>query len=53
MLNNIQLTDALLGSFESLMAAIDQGGASSVYFGIDQFNMRSRSSANYHFRRFT
>ena len=34
------------GSFESLMAAI-QCGADSVYFGIDQLNMRSRSSANF------
>jgi len=34
------------GSMESLMAAI-QGGADSVYFGIEQLNMRSRSSANF------
>ncbi|MEI8202640.1 MAG: peptidase U32 family protein [Bacteroidota bacterium] len=34
------------GSFESLMAAI-QGGANSVYFGIEHLNMRSRSSANF------
>ncbi len=34
------------GSFESLMAAI-QGGADSVYFGIEHLNMRSRSSANF------
>jgi U32 family peptidase len=34
------------GSYESLMAAI-QGGADSVYFGIDQLNMRARSSANF------
>jgi putative protease len=34
------------GSFESLMAAA-QGGADSVYFGIEQLNMRSRSSANF------
>ncbi|MFC2090991.1 peptidase U32 family protein [Bacteroidota bacterium] len=34
------------GSYESLMAAI-QGGANSVYFGIEQLNMRARSSANF------
>ncbi len=34
------------GSYESLMAAI-QGGADSVYFGIEQLNMRARSSANF------
>ncbi|MFO8001095.1 MAG: peptidase U32 family protein [Marinilabilia sp.] len=37
---------APVGSFESLMAAI-QGGADSVYFGAEQLNMRSRSSANF------
>ena len=35
-----------VGSYESLMAAI-QGGANSVYFGIEQLNMRSRSSNNF------
>jgi len=34
------------GSYESLMAAI-QGGADSVYFGIEKLNMRSRSSSNF------
>lgn len=34
------------GSFESLQAAI-QGGADSVYFGIEQLNMRARSSYNF------
>ena len=34
------------GSYESLRAAI-QGGADSVYFGIEQLNMRARSSANF------
>ena len=34
------------GSFESLAAAI-QGGADSVYFGIEQLNMRSRSAYNF------
>ena len=37
---------APVGSFESLMAAI-QGGADSIYFGIEQLNMRSRSSNNF------
>ncbi|MCP4313001.1 MAG: U32 family peptidase [Bacteroidetes bacterium] len=34
------------GSYESLAAA-SQGGADAVYFGIEQLNMRSRSSANF------
>ena len=34
------------GSWESLRAAI-QGGANSVYFGIEQLNMRARSSNNF------
>ena len=34
------------GSYESLMAAI-QGGADSVYFGIEGLNMRARSSNNF------
>jgi U32 family peptidase len=34
------------GSFESLMAAI-QGGANSVYFGVEQLNMRAASSNNF------
>jgi putative protease len=34
------------GSYESLQAAI-QGGADSVYFGIEQLNMRARSSNNF------
>lgn len=37
---------APVGSYESLMAAI-QGGADSVYFGIEGLNMRSRSSHNF------
>jgi putative protease len=37
---------APVGSYESLMAAI-QGGADSVYFGVGQLNMRSRSSNNF------
>ncbi|MDR0697901.1 MAG: U32 family peptidase [Tannerella sp.] len=35
-----------VGSYESLMAAI-QGGADSVYFGIERLNMRSHSSNNF------
>ncbi len=34
------------GSFESLRAAI-QAGADSVYFGVEQLNMRARSSSNF------
>ncbi|HFB61643.1 MAG TPA: U32 family peptidase, partial [Bacteroidetes bacterium] len=37
---------APVGSYESLMAAI-QGGADSIYFGIENLNMRSRSSKNF------
>ena len=47
---NISRTDieimAPVGSYESLMAAL-QAGADSVYFGIEQLNMRSRSSNNF------
>jgi len=34
------------GSYESLTAA-GQGGADAIYFGIEQLNMRARSSANF------
>lgn len=34
------------GDFESLQAAIDNG-ADSVYFGVDQLNMRARSTVNF------
>ena len=37
---------APVGSYESLMAAI-QGGADSVYFGVEKLNMRSQSSFNF------
>ncbi len=37
---------APVGSWESLTAAI-QGGADSIYFGIEHLNMRSRSSNNF------
>lgn len=35
-----------VGSYESLMAAI-QAGADSIYFGVGNLNMRSRSAANF------
>ena len=57
MLNFVPIFDSLMqttqhkielmapaGSFESLMAGI-KGGADSVYFGIEQLNMRARSSS--------
>lgn len=34
------------GNFESLQAAIDNG-ANSVYFGVEQLNMRARASINF------
>lgn len=34
------------GSYEALRAAI-QGGANSIYFGIEQLNMRARASNNF------
>lgn len=37
---------APVGSYESLSAAI-QGGADSIYFGIEGLNMRSKSSNNF------
>ncbi len=43
--NDIEIM-APVGSYESLMAAI-QGGANSVYLGIEQLHMRSRSSNNF------
>lgn len=43
--NDIEIMSPV-GSFESLMAAI-QGGAGSVYFGVGKLNMRSRSSVNF------
>ncbi len=42
---DIDLT-APAGSFETLVAAI-QGGADSVYFGIEKLNMRARSAYNF------
>jgi putative protease len=43
--NDVEIM-APVGSYESLTAAI-QGGADSVYFGIENLNMRSRSSKNF------
>lgn len=37
---------APVGSYESLMAAV-AAGADSIYFGVGQLNMRSRSAANF------
>ncbi|MCD4680049.1 MAG: U32 family peptidase [Bacteroidales bacterium] len=42
---NIEIMSPV-GSYESLIAAM-QGGADAVYFGIEQLNMRSRSSNNF------
>ncbi|MDR0659581.1 MAG: U32 family peptidase [Prevotellaceae bacterium] len=43
--NDIEIM-APAGSYESLMAAI-QGGADSVYFGVERLNMRSKSANNF------
>jgi putative protease len=43
--SNVELLSPC-GSWESLMAAI-QGGCDAVYFGIEQLNMRARSSINF------
>lgn len=45
--NKIDLM-APVGSYESLWAAIN-AGANSIYFGIEQLNMRARSSNNFTF----
>jgi putative protease len=37
------------GSFESLIAAV-QGGADSIYFGVEKLNMRAKSSRNFSLR---
>ncbi len=34
------------GGFDSMMAAI-QGGANSIYFGVEQLNMRARATMNF------
>jgi putative protease len=48
MKNNYSLIEIMspVGSYEALMAAIN-AGAGSVYFGVGNMNMRSRSSANF------
>ena len=43
--NKIELM-APAGSFESLQAALDNG-ADSIYFGVEQLNMRARSTVNF------
>ncbi len=43
--NKIELLSPV-GSYESLAAAI-QAGANSVYFGVEQLNMRARSNINF------
>ncbi len=43
--NEIEIT-APAGNYESLMAAIN-AGADSVYFGIEQLNMRAKSTNNF------
>lgn len=43
--NDVEIM-APVGSYESLMAAI-QAGAGSVYFGVEKLNMRARSSNNF------
>ncbi len=37
---------APVGSYESLMAAV-QAGADSIYFGVENLNMRAKSSSNF------
>ncbi|MBX7203597.1 MAG: U32 family peptidase [Bacteroidia bacterium] len=45
MSRNIEVM-APAGGFDSLMAAV-QGGANSVYFGVEQLNMRARATMNF------
>ncbi|NRB59498.1 MAG: U32 family peptidase [Winogradskyella sp.] len=44
-MNHIELM-APAGNFESLQAALDNG-ADSIYFGVEQLNMRARASINF------
>ena len=44
-MNRVELM-APAGSFDSMQAAIDNG-ANSIYFGVDQLNMRARASINF------
>ena len=43
--NKVELM-APAGDFESLQAALDNG-ADSIYFGVEQLNMRARSTVNF------
>lgn len=45
MIHNVEIM-APVGSFESLSAALN-AGCNSVYFGVEQLNMRARSSINF------
>jgi putative protease len=45
MMNKIELM-APAGGFDALQAALDNG-ADSVYFGVDQLNMRARATMNF------
>jgi U32 family peptidase len=45
MMNSIELM-APAGGFDSLQAALDNG-ANSIYFGVDQLNMRARATMNF------
>ena len=45
LMQNIELM-APAGNFESLQAALDNG-ADSIYFGVEQLNMRARASINF------
>ena len=45
MTNSIELM-APAGGFDSLQAALDNG-ANSIYFGVDQLNMRARATMNF------
>lgn len=47
-MNNEQKIELMspAGSFESLQAALDNG-ADSIYFGVDQLNMRARATMNF------
>jgi len=44
-MNKIELMSPA-GSYEALMAAI-KGGANSIYFGVEQLNMRTKSTHNF------
>ena len=46
MMNNYVELLAPVGSYESLISAIN-AGANAIYFGVENLNMRSRSSLNF------